>query len=189
MFDVIAEDLATAGISKVQGIVIGDKTVTVKVDDTLVKQYKPDPVTGKLTLVASVDYSQIRPMHFDAATGKLVPGAQMLPPTTIVPPTTAPSGRGFTVPATAAPSSFSAMLAAGTMGADAPDIGVTAPLPIGGFAVVGVPSSKGQVVNVTYNVTVNGALDADSTARQINQLLRSRDRRALSVSARRGMSL
>jgi hypothetical protein len=59
MFNVIAQDLASAGISQVQSISIDDKTVTVKVNDHDVRTYKPDPITGELRLIPKVDWSKV----------------------------------------------------------------------------------------------------------------------------------
>lgn len=110
--------------------------------------------------------------------GAIISGA----PHSIAPPPT------FAAPTFAALSQEGATLDAATLGASTlGDPTVTVPVVAVPIGLTG--TAQAQVVNVTYNLTVNGALDADSTARQINDLLRSRDRRALAVTARRGMSI
>jgi hypothetical protein len=178
-FDVIATDLASQGITKIQDMKIDPKTgiVSVKIGENQWVDYKPGEKTGTVKVNAVPGNNLMNNLlsgNFSAILGLNTTAAPTAGGFVV------PTGRGFAVPAAGLATQEGAALGVQPLG----DPTLTLPV-----AAVPVGSSRAQVVNVTYNLTVNGALDADATARQINSLLRSRDRRALAVTARRGMSI
>jgi hypothetical protein len=145
-FNIIAQDLASAGISQVQSIEMQGKTVIVHVDDTEVRRYKPDPITGELHLIPKVIGNKVW-----TGTAWVNVGLQSLP------------DEGF----------------AGGGSVIGPDPRAVTQ----GAPVLTMPGGRLGGGGTTVNITVNGATDGPSVARQLRAILRGDENRTGQVIA------
>lgn len=164
-FDVMINDLASRGITQINDTQIDPKTgvVTMTVDDGKVVRYSAPDKEGKVTYIPVFDWSKVDTRVPDYARPKATLSAA------------APAPSGFAGVRSLSAVDPNAIDAPALLADDAPD--VMAPV-----LITPTLGARSPVTNVTYNITVNGAVDKDGTAREIQSLLRTRDRRSGSVT-------